>query len=326
MTYPNVKGQVGVYYSGVNPPTNTSLLWKQIDINTNFLFWKEYRNGVWTPIGNYTVIDNLISLLTTEPLSANQGRILDGKVTANANSIAGVLADLVNYVQVANKNIPGGWVELNAQGFVPDQFINVSAFTPKGDWDPNSGAPPSANPQAGWIYSISDDGNFPLSATAPQEEGDFVYYDGADWIKMKGFNPLLTSLLNDPSTNKAATSLAAKLLKDLIDSLTSDVNDNASAINALSTLVSALQAANTALTNALATKQNIIKRLPAGTITAEKYTHADLAGIQYGQLEVIVNGTNYHVPGFFTKTTADNFISIPGESDGAHIQVKIYPL
>ncbi len=79
------------------------------------------------------------------------------------------------------------------------------------------------------------------------------------------------------------------------------------------------------LENDLATKQATIIRL-SGTITNEKFTHEDLAGVQLGQVEAIVGGLDLTATDDFTKNTADNFITIPDAIDGTKIKVKIYPI
>ncbi len=327
MTYPNVKGQVGVYYTGVNPPSNTSLFWKQVDLFGTFLFWKEYRNGNWEPIGNVAVVDTLISLSTTDALSANQGRVL--KALLDAHQI--ILNDhdnlFGNYQLLSGKNQPGGYVGIDPiTGKIPPALVELDGLIPVDVWLANSGNPPTATPNEKEYWIVIVAGNYNLGGFNTWEVGDRALFLRGVWNRIPAAILNTYNALDQLNAGFALDARQGKILKDFIDALDQDISDNASAINALSGLVAALQVANTTLTNSLATKQGKIIRLPTGTITNEKYSHNDLAGIQYGQLEVIVNGTNYHLPGFFTKVTTDNFITIPGEADGAFVQVKIYPL
>lgn len=323
----NDYGQTGVFYKGVNPPASGDLIWHEVDAQGNHVAWKEeIAPGNWQKINNTVILNVLNSFSTTAGLSANQGRILFGLITDNTDDIDTLSQSLANYQLLSQKNQPNGYPGLNQFGFIDPNQIDIDGFVPQGKWDASSGNPPSLAPQVGWIWNIVAGGNTLLNGIDDWEVGDHIYWSVNGWEKRPkaDFN-----VYNDMDQTDPGFVLDARLgpiIQDAIDTLIQDVNNNASAINALTNLVAALQAANTALTNSLATKQDIIKRLPPGQVQNQRFTHQDLTGTQYGQLEVFVNGVNYHVPGFFSKVQGDDFITIPGEGDGAHVSVKIYPI
>lgn len=322
----NDYGQVGVFYKGVNPPASGDLIWHQVDAQGNHIAWKEKVNGVWKKINDTVILDVLNSFDANAALSANQGRILRALITVNENAILALNQGLADYVHQNQRNIPGGFAGLGPNGKIDPALLDLDGLVPVDVWNASAGYAPDANPQEKEYWIVNVAGNYNLGGINTWQIGDRALFLRGTWNRIPASPTNNYNALDQVNAGFTLDARQGKVLRDLITALGVDVNDNASAINSLVNLVSNLQAANTALTNALATKQPLIKRLPPGTIQNEKFTHADLAGIQYGQLEVVVGGMQLIEAGDFTKTPADNFIAIPGALDGTTIQVKIYPL
>lgn len=322
----NDYGQVGVFYKGVNPPASGDLIWHQVDAQGNHIAWKEKVNGVWKKINDTVILDVLNSFDANAALSANQGRILRALITVNENAILALNQGLADYVHQNQRNIPGGFAGLGPNGKIDPALLDLDGLVPVDVWNASAGYAPDANPQEKEYWIVNVAGNYNLGGINTWQIGDRALFLRGAWNRIPASPTNNYNALDQVNAGFTLDARQGKVLRDLITALEVDVNDNASAINSLVNLVSNLQAANTVLTNALATKQGLIKRLPPGTIQNEKFIHADLAGVQYGQLEVVVGGMMLIEAGDFTKTPADNFIAIPGALDGTTIQVKIYPL
>lgn len=129
-----------------------------------------YKNEAERLAGVYAVEDNLTSTSTIHSLSANQGRVLNGKVT-----------DIENSVGSAN-----GIATLDGTGRVPYSQLPESAMEFKGTWNANTNTPTltAGVGDTGDFYVVSVGGTWHGMTFNPN---DRIVFDGVtahDWIKL----------------------------------------------------------------------------------------------------------------------------------------------
>lgn len=323
----NDYGQVGVFYKGVNAPASGDLIWHEVDVNGNHQAWKEeVAPGLWLPIGNVDVLDVLNSFRTDAAASANTVRLLKALIDANKLIIDDHENEFGNYQLLSDRNQPGGYVGIDAiTEKIDPAFIELDGLIPVDIWLANSGNPPTVAPNEKEYWIVTVAGNYNLGGISVWQVGDRALFLRGVWNRIPATTTNDYNALDQVNAGFQLDARQGKVLKDLIDGLDQEINDNYSAINALSGLVAALQVANTALTNALAAKQDKIIRL-TGTINAELFYHNDLIGVQKGQLEIHVGGMRVQEPTWYIKNTPDDFLTVLDADNGSIINVTIYPL
>ena len=135
-----------------------------------------YKNEAERLAGVYAVEDNLTSTSTIHSLSANQGRVLDGKIT-----------DINNSVGAAN-----GIASLDATGRVPSSQIPLSAMEYKGTWDASTNTPQLTQGVGtnGDFYVVSVAGTWDSTTF---NVGDQLIFDADQgttglWVRVSGGN------------------------------------------------------------------------------------------------------------------------------------------
>lgn len=144
---------------------------------------KYYKEFVERVAGNYTVEDSLTSTSTINALSANQGRVLDGKIT----TAEGHITDVINTKGVAN-----GIASLDATGRVPSSQMPLSAMEFKGTWDASTNTPTLVQGTGtnGDFYVVSVAGTWDSTTF---NVGDQLIFDADQgttglWVRVSGGN------------------------------------------------------------------------------------------------------------------------------------------
>lgn len=94
-------------------------------------------------------------------------------------------------IPTSKRGAPNGVAPLDAQGFLPSQYLPESLFGAmklKGSWNATTNVPtiPAASTaNEGWYYIVSQAGSVSIDGTSTWLVGDWIFSDGTKWDRIK---------------------------------------------------------------------------------------------------------------------------------------------
>lgn len=290
-----VKENHGLYMlTGYDPETapdayQTASNWKRIDAEAAAVT---------------EIIDNLTSTDTDKALSANQGKVLDDKITAVAGDVSILKGDVSTPGSVA-KQIYDVSTELTQKitdvSTALDSAVNeklsklTNVYIYKGSKDTYAELPSSTDVSIGWVYNV-------VAANGNTPAGTNYAWNGESWDALGGDVDLSAyALKTEVSTGieNVKTELTVYIdssintVKDTITTLTASVSTNTSNIETLQNTVANLapDAENGPIKEALdALKLDISTYADSKYATKEALNTVDAARVANASAIEILNG------------------------------------
>ena len=159
----------------------------QFKIENNILSYSTDIGKTWTEIGQVSVpiVDNLTSTASNEALSANQGRILDEKISNVSDRVSTIEGNYLTSETdpIFSASAAGGITEYDIQNWnnKTDNIGTVTKILANGDeYDPDeSGVVDLGTIGGGGASQLNDLSDVTLSSPS---SGNQLVYDGSKWV------------------------------------------------------------------------------------------------------------------------------------------------